>query len=56
MASSQHLRNYGGQKGKQMASSPWRMRGFAVSGESQSGVGSVARWEPQLHQLLAKWP
>lgn len=45
-----------GQKGKQMAASPWRMRGFAVSGESQNSMGFVARWEPWLHQLLAKWP
>lgn len=39
-----------GQKGKQMAASPWRMRGFAVSGESQSSAEFVARWEPQLDQ------
>lgn len=45
-----------GQKGKQMAASPWWRRGFAVSGESQSSMGFVARWEAQLYQLLAKWP
>lgn len=27
-----------------------------MSGESQSSMGLVARWEPQLQHLLAKWP